>query len=355
VSGTFFVTGATGFIGRRLAARLAESGNRVKCLTRSTSRRNFLAKYGVEFVEGDLNDVEALRRGASDSSCVFHLAGLTRESRRGEFDAVNRVGLLNVVRACADVSPRPTLVSVSSLSGAGIAPKCDGSSSFAPYRLKLETDLPNPISPYGRSKYAGELELIKFANEVPISVVRPPYVFGEGDLLSTPLFKMAKENGVFVLPGWIDQFYSFVYVENLVDVLIGVYERGERLNSSSLTALDAACSQCSGYGIYFATSREPIRFSEFGGMIGRAYGRKRLTTFRIPPIGVIGTGVYGECFRKITRKTPPFDWNKAVEALRGPWICSGEKAVSQLGVTFDSNLEEKVKGVADWYLKEGIF
>ena len=354
MSETFFVTGATGFIGARLVARLAESGKRVKCLTRSRLRRKSISKYDVDFVEGDLNDVEALRRGVSESTCVFHLAGLTRESRRGEFDAVNRVGLLNVVRVCAEVSPKPVLISVSSLSGAGVAPKSADSSTYAPYRLKRETDFPKPVSPYGRSKFAGELELTKFADAVPISVVRPPYVFGEGDLHSAPLYRMAKEKGVFVIPGWVDRFYSFVYVEDLVEVLIKAFERGERLTSTSLTPFDATPSECSGCGIYYATSHDPVRFSDFGAMIGRAYGRNRLTTFRVPPVGVLGAGIYGECYRMATHKLASLDWNKSIEALRGPWICSGEKSASQLGVTVGSSLEEKIKRAADWYYRENI-
>lgn len=372
---TVFVTGATGFVGGRLAERLTEAGARVRCLARPTSNRRRLATLGVEFVDGDLTDRTALRRGVEGADVVFHLAGLTREARRGDFDAVNRIGSRNVAEVCAEVGKgsgkAPTLVLVSSLAGAGPAPKRektekadDGdiadfaeSADFDGRRLKRETDVPNPISPYGRSKLAGEREILRFADATPTTIVRPPYVFGAGDVLSLELYKMAKERGVFLVPGYLDRFYSFVAVDDLATLLIAAAERGERAEPSSLDPIPTAAkgggsARCSGRGVYFATSARPIRFSEFGAAIGDAFGRKP-KTIKIPPLGVLGTGVYGEIVKIVAKKTPPFDWNKAVEALRGPWVCSGEKAARELGVRFETPLAEQFAAAVDWYRREG--
>ncbi|MBQ7815342.1 MAG: hypothetical protein IJ387_12730, partial [Thermoguttaceae bacterium] len=133
-------------------------------------------------------------------------------------------------------------------------------------------------------------------------------------------------------------------------------ERGERAEPSSLdpisTAKGGGSARCSGRGVYFATSARPIRFSEFGAAIGDAFGRKP-KTIKIPPLGVLGTGAYGEIVKVLAKKTPPFDWNKAVEALRGPWICSGEKGARDLGVRFETPLAEQFAAAADWGRREG--
>ena len=243
---------------------------------------------------------------------------------------------------------------VSSLAAAGSAPKGKKAEDalFDGRRLKRETDVPNPISAYGRSKLDGEREILRFADATPTTIVRPPYVFGPGDAASTPLYKIANEKGLFLVPGWLDRFYSFVDVDDLATLLIAAAERGERAEPSTLDPIPAENGRCSGRGVYFATSAVPVRFSEFGVAIGNALGRK-VKTQKIPPMGVLGTGVYGEIVKTVAKKSPPLDWNKAVEALFGAWICSGEKAARGLGVRFETPLAEQFAAATDWYRREG--
>lgn len=364
MSETYFVTGATGFIGRCLTRRLLESGARVRLLARPASRSklSWLDRADAEIVEGDLSDESALERGVKGVDGVFHLAGLTRESRAGEFMEVNCGRTLNLARVCARQASKPTFVYVSSLSGAGVAPKGDRLSGESGERLydlrrrKREIDFPKPVSAYGRSKYAAEANLQSFANSLPITVVRPPYVFGEWDMASKQLFVMAKRRGNFVLPGWKDHYFSFVYVQDLADVLIAAMRRGERLAPDSLELLKGAPHEkfCSGKGIYFATAPEPILFSQYGRMVGAAFGRKHTRVFHIPPMGVLGAGVYGEVAKAISHRAAPMDLNKSLEALHGPWICAGNKAQEQLGVTISADLESKFRRVALWYDNQGL-
>lgn len=355
MSETCFVTGGSGFIGLRLAERLVARGKRVKCLVRATSKRDALRRLGVEFVEGGLDDYESLLRGVDGCDRVFHLAGLTRELRSGEFHRVNCEGTRNVARACSEVGVE-RLTSVSSLAAAGIGVKEKGvekKEGYSPYRLRVETDLPRPISPYGRSKRAGELALCEYAEKTSIVVIRPPYVFGEGDYLSLQLFKMVKTGGKIVIPGYIDYYYSFIHVDDLVDALCVVSERGERLTTTSFSALEDGKS-CSGRGVYFSACPKPIRFSEFGTLIGRGYGREKVFAINVPPMGVLGTGVYGEIVKAFRHKHAALDWNKAVEAVRGPWICSGDKLTTDLDFTIEPALDEKIARVAQWYERQGL-
>ena len=136
MSETYFVTGATGFIGRSLTRRLLESGARVKCLVRTAAKADWLAGTpNVEIINGDLRDGAALARGVEGVDGVFHVAGLTREVRRGEFMEVNCGCTLDLARYCVRSGRRPTLVVVSSLSCSGIARKGDALSGESGERL----------------------------------------------------------------------------------------------------------------------------------------------------------------------------------------------------------------------------
>ncbi|MCF0233579.1 MAG: NAD-dependent epimerase/dehydratase family protein [Thermoguttaceae bacterium] len=351
---TVFVTGATGFIGLRAVEALVERGKRVKCLTRRSSNRAPLEKLGVEFCDGDVCDLDSLKAGLTDVDVVFHFAGLTRELRFGEFNRVNCGGTTNVAAACAEIAEKtgraPTLVVASSLAAAG--PGLRGG-TYRRRRPRKETDLPRPVSPYGRSKLHAERALLRFADVVPTTILRPPYVVGRRDLLSLQLYVIARNKGLFMIPGFRDKYYSFIEVGDLANLFLAAAAKGERLTPSSLDPLDDDPTACSGIGVYFPTSPKPLLFSEFGAAMGRGLGR-RVRTVIIPPAGVWGAGVHGEIYKRIFHRYAAFDWNKASEAMLGVWICSGEKAISQLGYKFETPMATQMEEIARWYDQSGF-
>jgi len=71
-----FVTGATGFIGSHVARKLAERGDDVVALVRSPDKAGDLRSHGVELVQGDLSDTDAIRRGAEGADSVFHIGAI---------------------------------------------------------------------------------------------------------------------------------------------------------------------------------------------------------------------------------------------------------------------------------------
>ena len=96
-----FVTGASGFVGVQLVTKLRAMGIQVRCLVRQASRRLLLEPLGVEFVEGDVRDIDSLRRGADGVDTVFHVAGIISANNLGAFMAVNKDGCRNVAQAIA--------------------------------------------------------------------------------------------------------------------------------------------------------------------------------------------------------------------------------------------------------------
>jgi dihydroflavonol-4-reductase len=94
------VTGASGFIGRRLARELVRRGDEVACLVRRTSHTAPLRDLPVELVVGDIGDPGSLDAAVKGRDRVFHLAGVVHAVDESVFDTVTYRGTANLVEAC---------------------------------------------------------------------------------------------------------------------------------------------------------------------------------------------------------------------------------------------------------------
>src|SRR6185503_6777582 len=109
-----FVTGGSGFVGKRLIAELRGRGHTVRALGRSEAARKEVSEAGAEPWEGDLSDVEALKRGMEGSEVVFHSAALVKTwGPRADFYEANVRGTEHVLEAARAVGVK-RLVHVSS-------------------------------------------------------------------------------------------------------------------------------------------------------------------------------------------------------------------------------------------------
>jgi nucleoside-diphosphate-sugar epimerase len=147
----YLVTGAAGFIGSHLAARLVEEGHHVVGLDNllDGSIRNVEAVPGMDFVEGDLRDEGLVRKVAAGCGVIFHQGAVRSVPRSVEFPGLttdsNVRGTLNVLLAARDTSGRVVFASSSSVYG-----------NQDRYPLQEGMD-PRPRSPYAASKLAGEV------------------------------------------------------------------------------------------------------------------------------------------------------------------------------------------------------
>lgn len=189
------ITGATGFIGRRLALDLHRSGHRVRALVRNPRRAAGLLDRDVELVAGDLASPSALARLVAGCDAVIHCAGTVRGRGYGDFAPANVAGVEQVLAALR-AQPETRLLALSSLAA-------------------REPDL----SPYAASKRAGEQVLLAHGEQIPWTILRPPAVYGPGDRELLPLFRLMAL-GLAPVPGRLCDRVSLLYVEDLIAAVV---------------------------------------------------------------------------------------------------------------------------------------
>lgn len=218
-----FITGATGFIGQKLAIALNNSGSQVIALVRDADKANHLAKEGIALVQGDLFAMEQINNAMSGCDEVYHLAAFASVWAKDDtFEKVNIQGTLNVLDAAQKQGVKKVLVT----STAGvIGPAIDGPvTENSPRAIDFFT-------PYERSKYISEqniLERVRLGQHVVI--VNPTRVYGPGPLnVSNSVTKLVKqyiEGKWKFIPGDGMSTGNYVYVEDVIQGHIKAMEKG---------------------------------------------------------------------------------------------------------------------------------
>ncbi|HKH22871.1 MAG TPA: NAD(P)H-binding protein [Solirubrobacterales bacterium] len=99
---TALVTGATGFIGGRLARELAGRGWEVRCLVRDRGRAEHLAEEGLELVEGDVLDASSLRGAGDGVDVAYYLIHSMGRGGSGDFEELDRRAAENFGRLASE-------------------------------------------------------------------------------------------------------------------------------------------------------------------------------------------------------------------------------------------------------------
>ena len=310
------VTGASGFIGRRLVMELARRGHETACLVRPTSKTAPLRDLPVELVLGDLGDPASLVSAVKGRDHVFHLAGVIQAIDGPAFEAANAQGTRNLVDACLRAAPAiKKFVFVSSIAAAGPSP---------PGRALTEADEPRPVSAYGRSKLAAERIVLEAGARMPVTIVRPPNVLGPG------LKELSRAAGLLrkrLVPALGDERprTSLVDVDDLVAAL-----------------LLAAESPRSAGQTYFVTDGRSYAWPEITAALAEELGVGRFTVK--VPFGIqILAARLAETAARFTRR-PPLLTREIVRAARDHfWIYDGSKIERELSFHPRYGLRESVR------------
>jgi len=320
------VTGASGFIGRRLRDALAARGVEVVTLRRPGSPPG----NGVRAREADYDDLAALEAIVAEEKPdrIFHVAGVTKGRTLDDFRQGNVMPTENLLAAVRRRHPDlDRFVLVSSLA-------CYGPSS--PERPLREADPRRPVEHYGRSKMEAEQAVEAIGDALPWTIVRPSGVYGPGDVDYFELFKSA-QRGVNAFFGNEHRWFSKIYVDDLIDAILAASE-------SDATA---------GQG-YFLCDGEPVTWGQFQEAVVEAVGR-RVATLRLPELLVKAAAVGGELATRIDGKPRLFNRQKAKMGEQEAWTCTHDAARDDFGFVPTIDLHEGVRRTHAWYREHGWY
>lgn len=215
---TILITGATGFVGRALSARMIEGSWQLRGAVRNPEQANQLPSGMESTVIGSIGPDTDWTAALEGVDMVIHLAGAVAKGGVGSsqediFHRVNVLGSRHLAEAAAESGVR-RLVYLSSI-------EVNGTASYG--KPFTEDDEPNPQTNYGSSKLETERELQELSRSTGIEVViiRPPLIYGPGhmgNLMS--LIKSLLNRGLPLPLASVANKRSFIYVENLLDAII---------------------------------------------------------------------------------------------------------------------------------------
>ncbi|MFM7028619.1 MAG: NAD-dependent epimerase/dehydratase family protein [Chakrabartia sp.] len=193
---TLAITGATGFVGSHLIRLARAAGHPVRALT----RRPQAPQPGLSWVAGALDDAASLDQLIAGAEAVIHVAGVVNAPDRAGFVAGNVTGTQAMV-AAAQRAGGVRFIHVSSLAAR----------------------LPD-LSIYGWSKAEAEAQVA--ASGLDWTMVRPPWVYGPGDMDTLDMFRMAKSRLMLVPP---EGAVSLIHAEDLSRLLLALVPSGAAL------------------------------------------------------------------------------------------------------------------------------
>jgi nucleoside-diphosphate-sugar epimerase len=305
------VTGATGFIGRRLVPALHAAGWRVRLLMRRDPVVPEWRDIQPEVVAGSLSDPAALERLVEDAEVVIHVAGLIKAARREQFFAVNREGAALMARVTARVAPSSRFLLVSTLAA------------------REPT-----LSDYAASKRAGE-DAVREIVGARATVIRPTAVYGPGDRETLAFFQLAQLGRV-PLIGGPEARATLIHVDDLVSLIVALSR------APSAGAVVAACdARPQGY-----------RWNEVFATAARAVGNPSARTFHAPGALLRTIALAGDVGRRLGSANM-LNSQKLRELRHSDWSIAETELARAAGWSPRFTLEAGFVDAVNWYRSAG--
>ncbi|CUT01599.1 NAD-dependent epimerase/dehydratase family protein [Candidatus Kryptobacter tengchongensis] len=317
------VTGGTGFIGSHLVDELLRRGYDIRCIVRDTSNLKWLDGKNVEILKGSLFDTDFLKKAIKDVDYVYHIAGVTKGKNYQDYYRGNVETTRNLLNASLENQRLKKFILASSLAAVGPGDDAIPVDETREYK---------PITSYGKSKAEAEKLALSFKDKLPITIVRPPSVYGPRDTYTFELFKYVKFG---FLPGVLpdEQILSLVYVSDLVDGFILAGESDEATGK-----------------VYFISDERIYTWKEIETAVLKAIDKK-VIRLKIPPMILYSVSFVSELVFKLQGKASPLNLEKIKDIRQKNWACSIEKAKKELGYKPKVSLEDGMRLTINWYVE----
>lgn len=320
------VTGANGSLGSLMVARLKNAGHEPRALVRPRSDASELDAAGVLVARAAYDDDAALGAACAGVDAIVHCAGGGKARSVRDFYAANTDTTRALVRAALALpNGLKRFVLVSSLAAHG------------PARGGVPADEasgPRPISHYGKSKLAAELAVLGAKDALPVTILRPPAIYGPTDSRMVDLYRWARR-GVLPMPS-SGGLTSLVYSEDCVTAMMLTLEAAHESGS-----------------VYFVAEGVDYSHADLGRHIGRAMHRRQVIRVRVPILALRAAALASEAAGKVRGAAVVLTQDKVQDLRQRDQRCSAARLRRELGWAPDVTFSEGAALTARGYEARG--
>lgn len=323
------ITGASGFIGGYLVDKALEMGFDTYAGIRASSNKQYLRDARIKFCYLDYEDHQNLKEELSHHrfDYIIHNAGITKAKNEEDYYKVNEGYLINFVNSLIQHELIPSkFIFISSLAAYGPA-------EYTSEGIVTEDSTPHPVTSYGKSKLAGE-KFLKTKIDFPYNIIRPTAVYGprEQDLL-TVYELINRRLELFI--GYNKQQLTFVYVQDLVDIIFQVLLKGKAGKN------------------YFATDGNSYSSEELHNAIKENL-KKPTIKIKLPIFAVETLARLTELYSKMSNRYPALNKEKVNELKCQSWVCDVAPLQEDFNFVPQFDLKRGMAKTISWNKEQGL-
>jgi farnesol dehydrogenase len=324
-----FITGATGFVGRKISLKLASEGHVVHALYRDIKKTQGLEHQNIKFFKGDILLKESLYFGMKDCDVVFHTAAFVSVWTKdpSTIESLNINGTVNVFEVAVDLAVKKIIYT----STAGVfGPSGNGTTN------ETQSYPSTFFNRYEETKAQIEQTIIPrfMALGLEIVILNPTRIYGPGPLSDAnsiaKIFKLHLEGKLGLVPSNGKSIGNYTYVDDVAKGHILAMKKGKS-------------------GERYILGGENIAYIDLIKMVARISGKKA-RLIRIPVFIMYLFAWISVSLASLTGRNPLITTGFVKKFLRD-WKVSSDKAKKELGYN-PVSIEEGIRYTIDWLKKE---